>query len=173
MKYLLSIDPGYRYCGVAIWQDGKFGSSWLVQGIPQLSRTFDQHLLVNRRFWTSYWNYTIQDDLECVVMERMPLMRASLQRVLTIKNVTIIETFCTLRGIPIEYASATHVKKITTGNAKASKAQMRRAILNLYPTASRDRKITEVSFDEADAIAIGHTYIKDRNGKTAEGTPTS
>jgi Holliday junction resolvasome RuvABC endonuclease subunit len=166
--YLLSIDPGFRFCGMSVWQaDGKFGSSWRVQGIPQLTRTFKQHLSTNRMFWVSYWDELLR-NFDSVVIEEMPLMRASLQRVLTVKNVSYIETICTIRKIPIHYISAIHVKKITTGNAKASKSQMRRAILNLYPAAMGDRKITDVSFDEADSIAIGHTYFKDKNGNEEE-----
>lgn len=54
--------------------------------------------------------------------------------------------------------SATAIKKEITGNGKATKAQMRRKILEMYPTVQGDRLLGEVPFDEIDAIAIGTTW---------------
>lgn len=174
--FLVSVDPGYKYLGLALWSsEGELHSSFRIQGMSrQDDETFDSYRSRNLWFWVGFW-----DDLTKVlkeghagfVLERVPMVGASTQMVLAITNVSIIETICTLQNIPLYYMSATHIKKFVTGNAKATKSQMRRAIVEIYPEVARGRKVTEIPFDEIDAIAVGYTYTKEKNGKEGSSTP--
>jgi crossover junction endodeoxyribonuclease RuvC len=71
----------------------------------------------------------------------------------------VIVLAATLAGIPVLHYSATQVKKILTGNGRAPKAQVQRAI-------QRELALTEIPDppDVADALAIAlcHGYLKDR-----------
>jgi crossover junction endodeoxyribonuclease RuvC len=62
-------------------------------------------------------------------------------------------------GIPVLHYSATQIKKILTGNGRAPKAQVQRAI-------QRELALAEIPDppDVADALAIAlcHGYLKDK-----------
>jgi crossover junction endodeoxyribonuclease RuvC len=71
----------------------------------------------------------------------------------------VIVLAATLAGIPVQHYSATQVKKILTGNGRAPKAQVQRAI-------QRELALKEIPDppDVADALAIAlcHGYLKDK-----------
>jgi crossover junction endodeoxyribonuclease RuvC len=71
----------------------------------------------------------------------------------------VIVLAATMAGIPVMHYSATQIKKILTGNGRAPKAQVQRAI-------QRELALGEIPDppDVADALAIAlcHGYLKDK-----------
>ena len=47
------------------------------------------------------------------------------------------------------------------GDSSASKAIIRRTVLAEYPEIQQGRKLTDIPFDETDAISIGMSYFPD------------
>ena len=57
--------------------------------------------------------------------------------------------------------SARSVKTLMIGDSSASKAVIRRLVLDEYPEIKRERKLTDIPFDETDAISIGMSFFPD------------
>jgi hypothetical protein len=55
--------------------------------------------------------------------------------------------------------SARSVKTMIVGDSSASKAVVRRAVLEEYPEVQKERKLGDIPFDETDAICIGMSYF--------------
>ena len=55
--------------------------------------------------------------------------------------------------------SARSVKNVLTGDSSVSKAIIRRLVIDKYPQIVQGRKLTDIPFDETDAIAVGMSYF--------------
>ena len=57
--------------------------------------------------------------------------------------------------------SARSVKSILTGDSSVSKPNIRRLVVETYPEIRGERKLTDIPFDETDAVAVGMSYFPD------------
>lgn len=162
----LSIDGGFKNLGYAVWKDNKLYQSgvWIFRDREEaepFSVFRDKGILYR-------YNILPMTEVDLVVSETMPMQNLSIQRALTLSALVAIRIAAYNCNVQWNELSAVTVKKYITGSGRATKAQMRRKIIELYPQILKCRKLGDVMFDEADAIALGHTWIG-LNGKSKEG----
>lgn len=160
----LSIDGGFKNLGVAVWNDDNtlyYSGVWPFRerGEAEPFSAYRDAGVLDRFFKFQTLDYKF------IVAETMPMQSMSIQRALTLATMVGIRISARLREAEWYELSATTVKKYITGNGRATKAQMRRKMTELYPQMLEGKKLGDVMFDEADAVAVGHTWIG-RNGKS-------
>lgn len=170
MRQTLTIDPGFKYLGLSRWDTDNAGflSSHLVTSPPKPDTiTFADYKSGVLAFYYGMFSELFESEkVTHIVVERMPFHGATTQRILALMVLGALEVLALHYQITWHEVSAREVKLFVTGNSKATKAVMRKAIAELYPQAIGDRKVTQVPFDEIDSIAVGHMYFhKELNGK--------
>lgn len=78
--------------------------------------------------------------------------------------ITTVQTVVRQQGIKVEQLGATTVKSKIGGKKSASKAAVRNGVIKLLPETKEFKKQWTQYFDEADAHAIGLTYLGYSNG---------
>lgn len=94
-----------------------------------------------------------------LIVETQPPFNIKVQRLLSTVALATLYTLCYCYDVSWNEVSAITVKKHITGNAKATKAQIRKAIVTAYPQVMTTKKITDIPFDLVDSIAIGKTWL--------------
>ena len=168
---LLAIDPGFTRMGWAMWPgvlDGGIPDSGVIEG-PNRDDFDSYSAYVNEgiEYFYSTWeeNFSLW-KWDCVVGERLTPVAASTQRVLALIAVSIVKVVAIRHEVEYVEIGATTVKKFVTGNGKATKAQVRRAMVKKYPHILTS-KLGDIPFDARDALAIGDTYLHGRKGNQA------
>lgn len=169
----MSIDPGFKRLGFAMWVDGKLTDS----GVTGIERESDKEpwtdyisrgVLFFSDFFNSYIRST-QPRPDKIIVEQLPPISSSP----TFNNsAQITLVFCAISaliiqannfGVPIEWISSQEWKKKLFDDVKITKAKVRSNILTQFPDIKSGRRIGEIPFDQTDAIAIGWSQIYDNS----------
>jgi Holliday junction resolvasome RuvABC endonuclease subunit len=178
---ILSLDVGSKRMGWAVldFSDVQFGDQrnirYVASGVLGLDQEPDQKFNDYRLQIIDYWVSVGQNLLDLhqpyiVVNEIMPMVdpqrgrAAATQSVLAISAITAFQTICVLNKIPVHQIAAVTVKKRITGNAKATKVQVRNGLFEMVPILEALKKPTWKGStrweDESDAVAVGVAYLK-------------
>jgi len=171
---IIGIDPGAKRCGYSVIQfefEGEdfVNPQYLASGIFGLARNDEE-----QETYSAYKMRLIPNTVEVfqdlldehqpdlVVFEFLPVANvgaASGQRLLAFAVATSAQTLCELNGVPWTEITAVTVKKQMTGAGKSTKAQVKRAVLEVFP----DLKSNKYLADETDALAIPLAWTKRKN----------
>lgn len=178
-KRVLSIDPGALRLGYSIIERDHLGFRLVVSGVFGLTREDNENFQVYKKRLLEYWYHqsTIllkSVDIDEVVFEQVPAVGGGNfvgpQSELVKMVVTVLQLRCLDYNIPYRELTARTIKSNLTGNSRATKVQVRNAVISAFPELEpRKAELTKVA-DESDAIGIGlvaHGYkVKKANGKT-------
>lgn len=172
----MGVDPGAKRCGYSIIEfDSSGGENFLnpryiTSGIFGLSRdekndeTYSQY---KKRLIPagieSFESLFEEHEPDLIVFEFLPVSNvgaASGQRLLAFAVATVGQTMADANGIAWTEITATTVKKQITDISTASKAQVKNAILKIFPELQERKKYLA---DETDAIAIPLAWTKRQN----------
>jgi crossover junction endodeoxyribonuclease RuvC len=169
---ILGIDPGAKRCGFSIIEFDVDGDCFVnpvfvASGIFGLARldeeTYSQYKARLIKNAIDAFEQRIEDyEPDIVLFEFLPVTNvgaAAGQRLLAFVTSTTGQVVCNMSGIPWWEITAASVKKIMTGQGTASKAQVKRAVLEVFP----DLKSNKYLADETDAIAIPLAWTKRKN----------
>lgn len=171
---IIGIDPGAKRCGYSVidfkLEDEKFSDpKFVASGIFGLARNdaegetysaYKMRLIPNavERFQDILDEH--QPDL--VVFEFLPVSNvgaASGQRLLAFAVATSAQVLCEQNGVPWTEITAVTVKKQLTDSMKASKAVIKKYVLEVFPELKPNKYLA----DETDAIAIPLAWTKRKN----------
>lgn len=168
----MGIDPGATRCGYAVlkfsFENNTFSDhEYVTSGVFGLKRNDDEsyseykvRLIKNSSEFQDLFDEH-QPDL--IVFEFLPVTNvgaAAGQRLLAFVVATCGQLLAELNGIPWAEMSAVSVKKEITGQGKATKAQVKNALLKIIPELEKRKKYLA---DETDAIAIPIAWTKRQN----------
>lgn len=177
---LLSIDPGFKRLGYAIFDEE---SNILDHGVySNRERKKDekyQEYLNSGIYETYHWFGELLDKnkITNIISEIVPPITGkgnfgvSPQVPLVISVMAVCKIMAYEDEIEWEDISARTVKTIILGDSSASKAAIRRLVVQEYPEIVKGRKLTDIPFDETDAISIGMSFFPDLHyvkGKDSE-----
>jgi Holliday junction resolvasome RuvABC endonuclease subunit len=148
---VLSIDPATT-CGWAFFEDSQRVSS----GVLNFSTIKNQHS--GQRFnnaLEAFKNLLVYYKPDTVVYEAVKRWSSSQAALVYGGIVSMLQATTYLQDIPIYGIAPTQAKKFCTGNGRAQKEEM---ILWANKTFSFEAK----DDNEADALALGYTYIHER-----------
>ena len=166
---ILAIDPGALRLGWALVERKGDTYNLLESGIKGLDRDADEPFSDYRRRLIKYWSlewsrllYRLNNTygpVHNIASERLPAVGggnfiAATQSELAKVVITVCQTLAEISLVIIwnEWAANT-VKKNLTGNAKATKVNIRNAVIEVFPELKPRKK--EILADETDAIGIG------------------
>lgn len=153
-KRILAIDPGTRYMGVALLEDGKL----LYHATKVIKKQKSPHetLIEGRRVIL-----TLIHDLKPKVLAVEKTFFAN-NRNTSILNVFVdeIKTIGRRKGLKVMGFAPSTVKKFITGNGRATKAEVARALVLKFPELrvflTQDRAYKERFHQNMfDAVAVG------------------
>ena len=148
---LLSIDPATT-TGWAVLDDGQRISSGV------LNFSSKKTAAPGERFATAYNEFCLlvaEQKPDTIVYEAVKRWQSS-QAALVYGGITAMLQTCSYRNnVPIYGVAPKSAKKVCTGNGNASKAQM-------ITWANEHFNIQVQDDNEADALAIGYTYLHER-----------
>lgn len=174
---VLSLDVGSKRMGWGVIYKGGLGWSpyqYIASGVLGLDQEPDQKFNDYRLQIIEYWVSVGQNliDLyqpDLVVNEIMPMVdpqrgrSAATQSVLAISAITAFQTICVLNKVPVKQLAAVTVKKRITGDAKATKVQVRNGLFTMIPMLESLKKPLWKGNtkweDESDAVAVGVAYL--------------
>lgn len=165
---VLAFDPGASRMGFAVLESGpKYVDSGIVSVTKTDDETYQAYRLRLIHFWankTSNMLRSIKPD--SVVCEIVPVKGFSdpSQAYLAGAAIGAVQAICALRKVPSTVVSAASVK-VAVAEHKASKVQIRNAVIEAFPELEPRRKDWTKVFDESDAIAIGLCYLKANDDK--------
>ena len=146
---ILGIDPGLQVCGYAALEAGLQGENLIEAGVIRTDRQLPLEEKLHR----------IAQDMEALLNNLTPDVVAVEQlyahyahprtAILMGHARGVILQCCAEHRIDVKSFSATKIKKATTGNGRASKVQMQRAVQSLMSLP----ELPEPN-DVADAIAV-------------------
>lgn len=155
----MSIDPGFRRLGWTQWSGVEVESSNLREYRERgKTEKFAAYRTEGVEDFTDFFLSVVEGN-EFVVFETMPLNNITTQRVLTSMIVGVILSSNHMLDVKSHEISAIEVKNRVTGNPKASKAVVRRAVFEAFPDLRQGRKLGDICFDETDSTAIGMAWI--------------
>lgn len=171
---IIGIDPGATRCGYSILDfrlDGEkfLDPEYVSSGIFGLRRndfdeTYSQYKIrLIKNTAEVFQDLLDEHQPDLVVFEFLPVTNvgaASGQRLLAFVVATCAQLLTELNGIPWVEMSAVSIKKEITGSGKASKAQVKNALLKLLPELQERKKYLA---DETDAIAVPIAWTKRKN----------
>lgn len=174
MTIVVAIDPGAIRLGYAVIGrevDDTFTYYYSnVAGLERNGEEFHRYKMNLINYWTTHVHYLTQhiptytqhdETWQCkcsFVSETQPPttggnIAAGVQRELAKTALVVCQALLTNKGYYWNEIPASTVKKNLTGSGKATKAQVARAVFNVFPEL-KDRKEKFLP-DETDAIAIG------------------
>jgi len=165
---LLAIDPGFKRFGYAIFDEE---ANLVTHGVrsPRERRKDEKYQnYLNEGLYDMYhWfdelieEYKVTDIISEIIppISNKGNFGISPQLPLVISVIAVCKIMAYEDEIKWKDISARSVKTQIVGDSSASKAVIRRAALKEYPEIQQDRKITDIPFDETDAISIGMSYF--------------
>lgn len=171
----MSIDPGFKRLGYALWEKDNLMDSGSVGIEREEGEPWTEYVTRGVLFFYDwFYDYMLEAErggqIEKIVVEQLPPVssspsfNASTQTTLVFCAITSLILAAKNFRINIEYVAAQHWRSQFI-ESKATKAQIRRKVLELFPDIQGERKITEIPFDQTDSIAIGWTYINENNSR--------
>ena len=171
---IIGIDPGAKRCGYSVLEfeiDGEklVNPKYISSGIFGLARNdeeqetysaYKMRLIPNAT--EVFQNKLDEHQPDLVVFEFLPVSNvgaAAGQRLLAFAVATTGQVLCELNGVPWTEITASTVKKQMTDSGVASKTQVKRAVLEVFP----DLKSNKYLADETDALAISIAWTKRKN----------
>jgi crossover junction endodeoxyribonuclease RuvC len=171
---IIGIDPGAKRCGFSVIEfeidgDKLINPKFISSGIFGLDRNdeeqetysaYKMRLIPNAA--EVFQNKLDEHQPDLVVFEFLPVSNvgaAAGQRLLAFAVATTGQVLCELNGVPWTEITANTVKKYMTGSGVASKTQVKRAVLEVFP----DLKSNKYLADETDALAISIAWTKRKN----------
>lgn len=163
---VLSFDPGASRMGFAVLEDGpKYIDSGIVSVQKETDEAYQQYRLRLIHFWANKMSKMLRSfKPDVVVSEIVPVKGFSdpSQAYLAGAAIGAAQTIAALRKVPSVVVSAASVKA-SVAEHKASKVQIRNAVIETLPELEPRRKEWTKIFDESDAIAIGLHYLRGQN----------
>lgn len=165
---LLAIDPGFKRFGYAIFNED---ADLLYHGVySPRDRNKDEKYqdYLNAGIESMYhWFIDLLDEYKItnVIAEIIPPISnkgnfgISPQLPLVISVMAVCKILAYEDEVKWKDVSARSVKTMIVGDSSASKAVIRRAVLDEYPEVQKGRKLGDIAFDETDAICIGMSYF--------------
>lgn len=165
---LLAIDPGFKRFGYAVFDEN---AELITHGVySPRERNKDeryQDYLNNGLYAMYHWFDELIETYKItnIIAEIIPPISnkgnfgISPQLPLVISVIAVCKIMAYEDEIEWKDVSARSVKTMIVGDSSASKAVVRRAVLAEYPEIQQERKITDIPFDESDAICIGMSYF--------------
>lgn len=147
---ILGVDPGLRICGYALFEVNHQGEKLLEAGVI---RSGEKDELGKRLDKISQDFTELLDELQpdMVALEKLYSHYKHPRTAILMGHARgVILQKCAEKGIEVKNFSATRIKKSITGNGRASKEQIQRAV----QTTLRLEKLPEPN-DVADAISAG------------------
>lgn len=167
---VLSIDPGARRFGWAVIdfdinEDVTYEPSYVSSGVLGLERSIEETYVTFKNRLISYavpeFGALIEEyNPDLVVFEFLPIVnvRGNIgQRVLGFAFATVAQTLCVQNEIEFQEIASTSIKKIICGNIKATKGQIKNAVIDAFPQLESRKK--EIVADESDAIAVALAWM--------------
>jgi len=155
---IIGIDPGVKFVGMAfsdkttktVTSEDTFGVNHLVNLANKTVTAInefnpDKIIIEDYGYGGRFFNVKVA---EFVGMLKMKLQE-------------------TIKVIDITFVAPNTVKKIVTGNGKASKAEMKRSIKEIYPNTSKNSKTTH-EFDAIGILHVGFLYYDHSLPREAE-----
>ena len=179
----LAIDPGALRLGWAIVEREGTKFNLLDSGITGLVRNQDEPFSDYRRrlirFWLEEWpKLRWKMPIQSVASERLPAVGggnfiAATQSELAKVVISVCQAQVWSETDTLEFTwnelAANTVKKNLTGNAKATKVNIRNAVMEVFPELKPRKK--EILADETDAIGIGLVALGYKNDGIQRSKP--
>lgn len=165
---LLSIDPGFKRFGYCIFDEDAKIVEHGIYSTRERNKDEKYQQYLNAGIYDMYhWFGELLEDKEVtnIVSEIVPPISnkgnfgVSPQVPLVISVMAVCKIMAYEDEIEWLDISARSVKSILTGDSSVSKAIMRRFVIEQYPEIVKGRKLTDIPFDETDAIAVGMSYF--------------
>jgi Holliday junction resolvasome RuvABC endonuclease subunit len=177
-KVVLAVDPGALRLGYSIIERDHLGFRLVISGTLGLARKDNEKFQVYKKRLLEYWWHTSplllkHSQVDEVVFEQVPAVGGGNfvgpQSELVKMVVTILQLRCIDYGLSFREITARTIKKNLTGNSRATKVQIRNAVIAAFPELEpRKAELTQTA-DESDAIGIGLVAqgykVKVSNGK--------
>lgn len=171
---ILSIDPGAKRFGWAIVdfdinENMVYEPSYVSSGVLGIERGLEETYVVFKNRLISFFIPEFEKLLkeyqpDLVVFEFLPIANVKgniAQRVLVFAVATVAQTICIQSEIPFKEIAATTIKKCICGSMRATKVQIRNAVLKTFPQLEPRKK--EIIADESDAIAVALAWMSEGN----------
>jgi Holliday junction resolvasome RuvABC endonuclease subunit len=160
---VLSFDPGAARMGFALLETGpQYLESGIVSLKKETDETYQQYRLRLITFWAKKASSMLRAmKPDIVVSEIVPVKGFSdpSQAYLAGSAISAVQTITALRKVPNVVVSASSVKA-SIAQHKATKVQVRNAVIDVLPELEHRRKDWTKVFDECDAIAIGLYHLR-------------
>jgi Holliday junction resolvasome RuvABC endonuclease subunit len=165
---LLSIDPGFKRFGYAIFDEDANLIHNGVYSTRERNKDEKYQQYLNSGIVDMYhWFGDLLDEYKItnIISEIVPPISGkgnfgvSPQIPLVISVMAVCKIMAYEDDIEWKDISARSVKTLMIGDSSASKAVIRRLVLDEYPEIKRERKLTDIPFDETDAISIGMSFF--------------
>lgn len=172
---VIGIDPGAKRCGYSVIEftldgDNLVDPKYLTSGVFGIPRddenneTYSQYKVrLIKNTGEVFQDLLDEHEPDLVVFEFLPVTNvgaASGQRLLAFVVATCAQLLTELNGIVWTEMSAVSIKKEIVGSGKATKAQVKNALLKLLPELEQGKKFPA---DETDAIAVPIAWTKRKN----------
>lgn len=167
---LLAIDPGFKRFGYAIFDENAELITHGVRSPREREKDEKYQNYLNTGLYDMYhWFDELVETYKVthIIAEIIPPISnkgnfgISPQLPLVISVIAVCKIMAYEDEIEWKDISARSVKTMIVGDSSASKAVIRRAVLAEYPEIQQERKLTDIPFDETDAISIGMSYFPD------------
>ena len=168
---ILSIDPGAKRFGWAVIdfdvnEEMMYEPSYVSSGCIGLDRNIDETYTVFKNriiaFFVPEFGALLEEyKPDLVVFEYLPItdrIGQLGQRVLAFAAATTAQVLCVQKKIEYKEIAATSIKKTLCGTMRATKTQIKKAVLEIFPQLEPKKK--EISPDEADALAVGIAWME-------------
>jgi len=174
---LLAIDPGFKRFGYAVFDKNAELVTHGVRSPRERGEDEKYQEYLNTGLYDMYhWFNDLLETQEVthIVAEIIPPISnkgnfsISPQLPLVISVIAVCKIMAYEDEIVWKDVSARSAKTLLVGDSSASKAVIRRAVLEQYPEIQQKRKLSDIPFDETDAICIGMSYFPHLHYQTGE-----
>jgi crossover junction endodeoxyribonuclease RuvC len=163
---IMGIDPGAKRLGLSVLEKRNSSIEYIDSKIVGLERgklAYQEYKVALISFMTDEGDIFISKyKPDIIVAEMVPVQgfSNSAQAQLAACASICFLSVGSSRQIKIEQISAIRVKKLVTGNAKATKTKIKKAVLEQFPKLEYKKQEWKIQADEADAIAIALAYCQ-------------
>lgn len=178
---LLSIDPGFKRFGYCVFNENAEIVEHGIYSTRERKKDEKYQAYLNSGIYDMYhWFGDLLEEKQIteIISEIVPPIsgKGNFGVSPQVPLVLSVMAVCKLMAYEDEIEwidiSARSVKSILTGDSSVSKAIMRRLVIEEYPEIVKGRKLTDIPFDETDAISVGMSYFSqfhfENRGKNEE-----